>query len=121
MGPLQGILKMIPGMKDQLGDLDVDEKQLGRVEAIVLSMTPLERAKPIVIDGKRRLRIARGSGTTVEQVNKLLEARKQMEKLMKQMGRGKMPALPTSQAPGGAPSATRKRSSKRKKRKAGRR
>jgi signal recognition particle subunit SRP54 len=120
MGPLKGILKMIPGMSQQLGDIDVDDRELGRVEAIVLSMTPLERAKPIVIDGKRRLRIARGSGTSVEQVNQLLEARKQMEKLMKQMGRGKMPALPTPQAPG-APSATRKRSSKRKKRKAGRR
>jgi signal recognition particle subunit SRP54 len=121
MGPLKGILKMIPGMSQQLGDIDVDDRELGRVEAIVLSMTPLERAKPIVIDGKRRIRIARGSGTTVEEVNRLLDARKQMEKLMKQMGRGKMPALPTSQAPGGAPSATRKRSSKRKKRKAGRR
>jgi signal recognition particle subunit SRP54 len=121
MGPLKGILKMIPGMSQQLGDVDVDDRELGRVEAIVLSMTPLERAKPVVIDGKRRIRIARGSGTSVEEVNRLLEARKQMEKLMKQMGRGKMPALPTSQAPGGAPSATRKRSSKRKKRKAGRR
>jgi signal recognition particle subunit SRP54 len=120
MGPLKGILKMIPGMSQQLGDIDVDDRELARVEAIVLSMTPLERAKPIVIDGKRRQRIARGSGTSVQQVNQLLEARKQMEKLMKQMGRGKMPALPTSQAPG-APSATRKRSSKRKKRKAGRR
>jgi signal recognition particle subunit SRP54 len=121
MGPLKGILKMIPGMSQQLGDVDVDDRELGRVEAIVLSMTPLERAKPVVIDGKRRIRIARGSGTTVEEVNRLLEARKQMEKLMKQMGRGKMPALPTSQAPGRAPSATRKRSSKRKKRKTGRR
>ena len=74
--------------------------QLGRVEAIVLSMTPQERRSPIVIDGKRRIRIANGSGTTVEQVNQLLEARKQMEKMMKQMGRGKMPALPTQQAPG---------------------
>jgi signal recognition particle subunit SRP54 len=120
MGPLQGILKMIPGMKDQLGDIDVDEKQLARVEAIVLSMTPQERRSPIVIDGKRRLRIARGSGATVEQVNQLLEARKQMEKMMKQLGRGKMPALPTQAAPG-APSATRKPGSKRKKRKAGRR
>ena len=99
MGPLQGILKMIPGMKDQLGDVDVDENQLGRVEAIVLSMTPQERRSPIVIDGKRRIRIANGSGATVEQVNQLLEARKQMEKMMKQMGRGKMPALPTQQAP----------------------
>src|SRR5919205_905308 len=91
MGPLQGILKMIPGMKEQLGDIDVDDRQLGRVEAIVLSMTPQERRSPIVIDGKRRIRIAKGSGTTVEQVNQLLEARKQMEKMMKQMGRGKMP------------------------------
>jgi signal recognition particle subunit SRP54 len=114
MGPLQGILKMIPGMKEQMGDVDVDERQLGRVEAIVLSMTPQERRSPIVIDGKRRIRIARGSGTTVEQVNQLLEARKQMERMMKQMGRGKMPALPNQKAPG-APSATRKASSKRKK------
>jgi signal recognition particle subunit SRP54 len=120
MGPLQGLLKMIPGMKDQLGDIDVDERQLARVEAIVLSMTPQERRSPIVIDGKRRIRIAKGSGTTVEQVNQLLEARKQMEKMMKQLGRGKMPALPTQPAQG-APSATRKRGSKRKKRKAGRR
>jgi signal recognition particle subunit SRP54 len=124
MGPLQGILKMIPGMKDQLGDVDVDEKQLGRVEAIVLSMTPQERRSPIVIDGKRRLRIANGSGSTVEQVNQLLEARKQMEKLMKQMGRGKMPALP-NQAMQQAPqqpslSAGRKTGVKRKKKKAGR-
>jgi signal recognition particle subunit SRP54 len=122
MGPLQGIMKMIPGMGQQLGDIDLDDKQLGRVEAIVLSMTPLERSKPIVIDGKRRLRIARGSGASVEQVNQLLVARKQMEKMMKQMGRGKMPALPTQQAPAVGSSATRKKSSKRRKsRKAGRR
>ncbi len=120
MGPLQGILKMIPGMKDQLGDVDVDENQLGRVEAIVLSMTPQERRSPIVIDGKRRIRIANGSGVTVEQVNQLLEARKQMEKMMKQMGRGKMPALPNQQAPEPL-SAGRKTGVKRKKRKAGRR
>ena len=83
-------------------------------------MTPQERRSPIVIDGKRRIRIAKGSGTTVEQVNQLLEARKQMEKMMKQMGRGKMPALPTQQAP--APlSAGRKSGVKRKKkRQAGR-
>src|SRR3978361_255780 len=99
MGPLQGILKMIPGMKEQLGDVEVDENQRGRGEAIVLSMTPQERRSPIVIDGKRRIRIAKGSGATVEQVNQLLEARKQMEKMMKQMGRGKMPPLPPPQAP----------------------
>jgi signal recognition particle subunit SRP54 len=120
MGPLQGILKMIPGLGSQLGDLDVDEQQMGRVEAIVLSMTPNERRTPHLIDGKRRIRIANGSGATVEQVNQLLEARKQMEKMMKQMGRGKMPALPNQQAP--APlSANRKSGTKRKKKKAGRR
>ena len=113
MGPLQGVMKMIPGLGSQLADVDVDERQLARVEAIVLSMTPQERRSPIVIDGKRRLRIARGSGVTVEQVNQLLEARKQMEKMIKQLGRGKMPALPAQQAP-----TARKTASKRKKRKA---
>ena len=82
-------------------------------------MTPQERRSPIVIDGKRRLRIARGSGTTVEQVNQLLEARKQMEKMMKQMGRGKMPgSLPTQQAPAPSLSAGRKSGVKRKKKRA---
>jgi signal recognition particle subunit SRP54 len=95
MGPLQGVLKLIPGLGKQLEGLDqVDERQLARVEAIVLSMTPQERQLPRLIDGRRRLRIARGSGTTVQQVNQLLEARKQMEKMMKGMGKGKMPALP---------------------------
>ncbi|HEY3961502.1 MAG TPA: signal recognition particle protein [Gaiellaceae bacterium] len=118
MGPLQGVLKLLPGIGAQMGDVDVDDKQLARVEGIVLSMTPQERRQPLVIDGKRRQRIARGSGTTVEQVNQLLAARKQMESMMKQLGRGKMPALPGQKAPVGAgASATRKASSKRKKRK----
>ncbi len=121
MGPLQGLLKMIPGMSQQLGDVDVDDRQLARVEGIVLSMTPHERRVPHAIDGKRRQRIARGSGTSVEQVNQLLEARKQMEKMMKQMGRGKMPALPTSGASTpAAPAMSRRHPSKRTK-KAGRR
>src|SRR5438034_2571400 len=68
MGPLQGILKMIPGLGSQLDDLDnVDEKQLGRVEAIILSMTPLERGRPTTIDGSRRQRIASGPGSMVEE------------------------------------------------------
>jgi signal recognition particle subunit SRP54 len=97
MGPLQGVLKLIPGLGNQLEGLDqVDEKQLARVEAIILSMTPRERALPHVIDGSRRQRIARGSGTDVQQVNQLLEARKQMAKIMKQMKGGKMPSLPTA-------------------------
>jgi signal recognition particle subunit SRP54 len=120
MGPLQGVLKMIPGLGQQLGNLEVDEQQMKRVEAIVLSMTPKERAVPHVIDGKRRIRIAKGSGASVEQVNQLLEGRKQMEKMMKQMGKGKMPALPPQlggdgvAAPPPRRSATKKRKNKRK-------
>jgi signal recognition particle subunit SRP54 len=93
MGPLQGILKLMPGM-GQLADADIDEDRLKRVEAVVLSMTPRERALPHTIDGRRRLRIANGSGTSVQEVNQLLEARKMMEKMMGQMGKGKLPALP---------------------------
>ncbi len=127
MGPLQGVLKLIPGMGKQLEGLDdVDEKQLGRVEAIILSMTPQERALPRVLDGSRRLRIANGSGTSVEEVNRLLEARKQMAKMMKSMGKGKMPdlaALGQGQAPAQAQQRTRKatKSNKRKKRQRSRR
>src|SRR2546426_8966956 len=94
MGPLQGVLKMIPGLGKQLEGLDVNEKDMSRVEAIVLSMTPKERRMPHLIDGSRRKRIAAGSGTTIQQVNQLLSARKQMQKMMKQMKKGKMPGLP---------------------------
>jgi signal recognition particle subunit SRP54 len=126
MGPLQGVLKMIPGLGKQLEGLDqVDERQLAQVEAVILSMTPQERRVPGVIDGSRRKRIAAGSGTTVEQVNQLIEGRKQMAKMMKMMGSGKMPSLPgvsgtMPAAPSGKPrpSATRKSGSKRKKKKA---
>jgi signal recognition particle subunit SRP54 len=130
MGPIQGVLKLIPGVGKQLEGLDeVDETQLGRVEAIILSMTPQERALPRVIDGSRRKRIAGGSGTTVEEVNRLLEARKQMEKLMKGMSKGKMPDLGSlggqapAQAAGAAQPRTRKatKSNKRKKRQKSRR
>jgi signal recognition particle subunit SRP54 len=127
MGPLQGVLKMIPGLGKQLEGLDqVDEHQLKRVEGIVLSMTPHERRVPHVIDASRRKRIAAGSGTTVEQVNQLLEARKQMAKMMKMAGSGKMPQIPGMAMPGNGlpgqqlgqgpprPSATRKSKSKRK-------
>ena len=104
MGPLQGVLKLMPGMS-QLADADIDESRMKRVEAVVLSMTPRERSMPHTIDGKRRLRIANGSGTTVQDVNQLLEARKMMEKMMGQMGKGKMPAIPGMEGltGGGAP------------------
>jgi signal recognition particle subunit SRP54 len=118
MGPLQGVLKLVPGLGNQLKDIDIDERELKRVEAIVLSMTPHERNTPHVIDGKRRLRIAKGSGTSVQQVNRLLDARKQMEKMMKSMGKGKMPQLPgLAPEPGnGAPARAVPRKSKKKKR-----
>src|SRR5580765_5967753 len=71
MGPLQGVLSMIPGLGKQMKDVDVDEAELDRAEAIILSMTPTERRRPDLIDGSRRQRIAHGSGTTVQQVNQL--------------------------------------------------
>ncbi len=100
MGPLQGVLKLVPGLGKQLQGLDFDEKQLSRVEAIVLSMTPQERRLPHMISTQRRRRIAAGSGTSLDEVNKLMSARKQMAKMMKQMGKGKMPTMPGMSPPG---------------------
>jgi len=94
MGPLQGVLSLVPGLGKQLQGLDVDEQQLSRVEAIVLSMTPQERGMPHLISNQRRRRIAAGSGTTIDDVNKLMTARKQMAKMMKQVGKGKIPTMP---------------------------
>jgi signal recognition particle subunit SRP54 len=94
MGPLQGVISMVPGLGKQLKGVDVDERELDRAEAIILSMTREERRRPQLIDGSRRKRIAQGSGTSVQQVNQLLNARKQMAKMMKQMSKGKLPALP---------------------------
>jgi signal recognition particle subunit SRP54 len=93
MGPMKNVISLIPGLGKQLQGVNVDERELGRVEAMVLSMTAEERSRPEIIKGSRRARIAAGSGTTVQQVNQLLAARKQMEKMMKQFGRGKMPNL----------------------------
>jgi signal recognition particle subunit SRP54 len=94
MGSLKGVLGMIPGLGKQLQGIDIDESQMGRTEAIVLSMTPQERRMPHLIDGSRRKRIAAGSGSTIQQVNQLISARKQMQKMMKQMKKGKMPGIP---------------------------
>jgi signal recognition particle subunit SRP54 len=93
MGPLQNLLRMMPGVGQQLGSLQVDERELDRLEAIILSMTPAERANPSMIDGSRRRRIARGSGTSVQAVSQLVKQFGQMRKLMKQLSRGKMPSL----------------------------
>jgi signal recognition particle subunit SRP54 len=93
MGPLRSVLGMVPGLGKQLQGVDVDDRQLEWARAIVLSMTPDERNRPELINGSRRARIARGSGTTVQQVNQLLTGRKQMEKMVKQMSRGKAPNI----------------------------
>ncbi|MFZ9932069.1 MAG: signal recognition particle protein [Chthoniobacterales bacterium] len=86
MGPLENLLGLIPGM-DKMSNPGVDEKQMRRVEAIVLSMTPGERARPDVLNARRRQRIARGSGTTVSEVNNLLLRFADMRKLMKNPGK----------------------------------
>jgi signal recognition particle subunit SRP54 len=93
MGPLQNVLSLVPGLGKQMRGVTIDDRELSRIEAIVLSMTPEERRSPEIISGSRRARIAAGSGTSVQQVNKLLQARKQMAKMMKQLGKGKMPNL----------------------------
>ena len=85
MGPLENILGMIPGM-DKLSGSSVDEKQLKRVEAIILSMTPKERTRPDILNARRRQRIARGSGVSVSEVNNLILRFNQMRKMMKNMG-----------------------------------
>jgi signal recognition particle subunit SRP54 len=94
MGPLSGLMGMMPGMGKaarQLRQVNMDERELDRIEAIILSMTPAERANPSVIDGSRRRRIAHGSGTTVSAVNQLIKQFAQMRKLLGQLAQGKMP------------------------------
>jgi signal recognition particle subunit SRP54 len=100
MGPLTNLLKMMPGAGSMgLGDLKVDERDLDRIQAIITSMTPEERRNPDIIDGSRRRRIARGSGTTVQAVNQLIKQFGQMKKMMRSLQQGKMPNL--SQIAGG--------------------
>ncbi len=89
MGPLTSLLGMMPGIGQQLKNVKVDERDLDRVQAIILSMTPAERSRPQLIKGSRRLRIAKGSGTSVQQVNQLLKQFAQMQKMMKQIGSGR--------------------------------
>ena len=93
MGPMSQVLGMIPGFRSATKgrDLNVDDGQINRVEAIIRSMTLQERRHPEIINGSRRRRIASGSGTSVQEVNQLLSQFKQMRKLMKQMGRGGLP------------------------------
>ena len=85
MGSLKNILSMIPGMERQLRDVDIDDRALLRIEAIITSMTKKERAKPDILNASRRKRIAAGAGVTVEDVNKLMKQYEQMKKMFKQM------------------------------------
>jgi signal recognition particle subunit SRP54 len=93
MGPLQGLLGMIPGVGAQIRGMKVDERELDRIEAIILAMTPEERRRPELIKGSRRLRIARGSGTSVQAVNQIVKQFAEVRKVMRAMGRGRMPDL----------------------------
>jgi signal recognition particle subunit SRP54 len=85
MGPLEGLLGLLPGVGKQLRGIEVDPDRLKRIEAIVLSMTPEERRHPKVLNGSRRKRIARGSGTTVQEVNRLLKQFEEMNRMMKRL------------------------------------
>lgn len=101
MGPMKNVLSKIPGMDKQLKDVDIDDRQMDRTEAIILSMTKAEREKPDLINPARKRRIAAGSGMKVEDVNRLLKSLEQMQKMMKMVkgGKGKrrfggMPGMP---------------------------
>ena len=98
LGPLEGILKMLPGVNTKmLKQVKTEPKRLKHVEAIILSMTLAERRDPALLNGSRRARVARGSGRTIQEVNRLLEQFRDMQKMMKKMGTkggGRMPALP---------------------------
>ena len=89
MGPLKGILSKLPGIGNQLDDVDIDDRQIDWLQALIYSMTPEERANPSIINPSRKRRIAAGSGRTVEEVNKLLKQLEQMQKMIKQMKGGK--------------------------------
>ncbi len=89
MGPIQSLVGMLPGVPKELKNAEIDEGELARVEAIIRSMTPEERRNPQIINGSRRLRVARGSGTTTTDVNQLLKQFKEMQKMMKLLGGGK--------------------------------
>ena len=98
MGPIQNIIGMLPGMPKELRQAEVDDRELARVEAIICSMTPEERRQPSVINGSRRLRIARGSGTTTHDVNSLLKQFKTVQQMVRSMSkagrRGKKGRMP---------------------------
>ena len=86
MGPLKNLIGMIPGMSQQLGDVEIDDRMIDRIEAIIYSMTPREREKPDLLNASRKRRIAAGSGMKVEDVNRLVKQIEMMQKMFKQVG-----------------------------------
>lgn len=107
MGPLKSVLSKFPGLDKKMQDVDIDDRMMDRMCAIILSMTPTERSKPAIINPSRKRRIAAGSGMKVEDVNRLLKQFEQMQKLMKQFGgkngKGKRRRIPNMGALGGFP------------------
>ena len=107
MGPLKSVISKLPGLDKKIQDVDIDDRQMDRMCAIILSMTPAEREKPAIINPSRKRRIAAGSGMKVEDVNRLLKQFEQMQKLMKQFGgrngKGKRRRIPNMGALGGFP------------------
>jgi signal recognition particle subunit SRP54 len=93
MGSLKDILGMLPGMDKAMRNATIDEKALVRVEAIISSMTLKERTKPVILNGSRRKRIAKGSGTSIQDVNKVIKQFEEMQKMMKNLNKGKMSRL----------------------------
>ena len=88
MGPLQNLVGMLPGVPKELKKAEIDDREIARVEAIIKSMTPEERRDPSIMNGSRRLRVANGSGVTTSDVNQLLKQFKEMQKMMRMLGRG---------------------------------
>ena len=100
MGSLNKIVGLLSGVPKEIKNAQIDDRELARVEAIIHSMTPEERRNPNLINGSRRLRIARGAGMRTSDVNALLKQFKMMQQMMSQMSRGKRPKLPFGQLPG---------------------
>ncbi len=94
MGPLQNVLGMLPGMPKELKNAQIEDSEIARIEAIICSMTVEERRDPALINGSRRMRIAKGSGVTTSDVNALLKQFKMVQQMMRSAGKGKMPKLP---------------------------
>ena len=87
MGPLSGVMSLLPGVPKEIRDVEIDDRQIAHVEAIIKSMTPAERVEPDIVDGSRRARIAKGSGTSPSEVTQLITQFKQMRQMMKDMGK----------------------------------